>query len=147
MFKGLALFRRHSKIFSMTSPFASKRVLVADDEEDICLYLKKYLERKKLKVTAVFDGHQAQKSIEEGLFDYILLDCSMPEMTGLELIEKARRRNPGAKIVLISGFPAVNDQVVQKLGGNLFIHKPIQLEEIDALFDAPVSSNEGGNHE
>ncbi|MDD5020255.1 MAG: response regulator [Candidatus Omnitrophica bacterium] len=117
----------------------SKKVLVADDEEDICLYLKKYLERKKLKVTAVFDGQEAKKIIEVDSFDYVLLDCSMPNVTGLELIERARQRNPGAKIILISAFPAVNDLVVQKLGGDMFIHKPIQLEEIDALFTASRS--------
>lgn len=117
---------------------ASRKVLVADDEQDICLYLKRYLERKKMKVAVVFDGQDAKKLIENDNFDYVLLDCSMPNVTGLELIEKARQRNPGARIVLISGFPAVDSQIVQKLGGDLFIHKPIQLEEIDAIFNLPV---------
>lgn len=117
---------------------ASRRVLVADDEQDICFYLKRYLERKKMKVAVVFDGQDAKKLIENDNFDYVLLDCSMPNVTGLELIEKARQRNPGARIVLISGFPAVDSQIVQKLGGDLFIHKPIQLEEIDAIFNLPA---------
>jgi DNA-binding response OmpR family regulator len=117
---------------------ASRKVLVADDEQDICLYLKRYLERKKMKVAVVFDGQDAKKLIENDNFDYVLLDCSMPNVTGLELIEKARQRNPGARIVLISGFPAVDSQIVQKLGGDLFIHKPIQLEEIDAIFNLPA---------
>ncbi len=116
----------------------SRKVLVADDEQDICFYLKRYLERKKMKVAVVFDGQEAKKLIEEDRFDYVLLDCSMPNITGLELIEKARQRNPGARIVLISGFPAVDSQIVQKLGGDLFIHKPIQLEGIDAIFDPPA---------
>ncbi len=116
----------------------SRKVLVADDEQDICFYLKRYLERKKMKVAVVFDGQEAKKLIEEDRFDYVLLDCSMPNITGLELIEKARQRNPGARIVLISGFPAVDSQIVQKLGGDLFIHKPIQLEEIDAIFNPPA---------
>lgn len=91
----------------------SKRVLVADDEEDICLYLKRYLERKKMKVFSAFDGAQAKKLIEGGSFDYFLLDCSMPDLTGLELIQEARVRNPKAKIILMSGFPAVNDDVIR----------------------------------
>jgi len=111
-----------------------KRVLVADDEEDICLYLKRYLERKKMNVFSAFDGAQAKKLIEGESFDYFLLDCSMPDLTGLELIQEARKRNPQAKIILMSGFPAVNDDVVRELGGDLFIHKPIQLSEIDKIF-------------
>ena len=87
-----------------------------------------------MKVVCVNDGQEAKDVIEKENFDYFLLDCSMPNLTGLELIETARRRNPRAKIVLISGFPAVNNAVVQKLGGDLFIHKPIQLSEIDEVF-------------
>ena len=111
-----------------------KRVLVADDEEDICLYLARYLERKKFKVVTAADGTQAHQLIETEPFDYLLLDCSMPDLTGMELIQLARSRNPKAKIILMSGFPAVNDDVVQQLGGDLFIHKPIQLTEIDDIF-------------
>ena len=118
----------------MDSYSVSKRVLVADDEEDICLYLTRYLERKKMKVLSAFDGAQAKKLIEGGSFDYFLLDCSMPDLTGLELIQEARGRNPKAKIILMSGFPAVNNDVVRELGGDLFIHKPIQLSEIDNIF-------------
>ncbi len=111
-----------------------KRVLVADDEQDVCVYLKKYLERKRLKVSTVLDGREAKTLIEKENFDYLILDCSMPEVTGIELIQLARQRNPGAKIVLVSGFPAVNDEVIQRLGGDAFIHKPIQLSEIDNIF-------------
>lgn len=130
----VALFKAHSKMSSMAIFGNSLRVLVADDEEDICLYLKRYLERKKFKVSAAFDGQQAKTFIEKDFFDFFLLDCSMPNLTGLELIESARKRNPRSKIVLISAFPAIDDNIVQRLGGDMFIHKPIQLEEIDALF-------------
>ncbi len=134
----LAIFQRHSRIFFMNDMPLSRKVLVADDEKDTCLYLKRYLERKKMKVAAAFDGQEAQRLIEKDKFDYFLLDCSMPDLTGLELVERARQRNPEARIVLISGFPAVDSGIVQKLGGDLFIHKPIQLEEIDEIFNLPV---------
>ena len=111
------------------------RILVADDDKDICLYLKRYLERRKYRVSAAFDGREAKAYIEKEAFDYLLLDCSMPELTGLELIELGRRRNPSAKIILISAFPSVNDDVIKKLGGDAFIHKPIQLSEIDRIFE------------
>lgn len=112
----------------------AKKVLVADDEEDICLYLKRYLERRKFKVVVAFDGEQAKKLIEKDFFDFFLLDCSMPNLTGLELIQVARSKNPDAKIVLISGFPAVNNSVVQQLGGDCFINKPVNPEELDRIF-------------
>jgi DNA-binding response OmpR family regulator len=111
------------------------RILVADDDKDICVYLKRYLERRKFRVSAAFDGQEARTLIEKETFDYILLDCSMPGLTGLELIELARRRNPGAKIVLISAFPSVNEEVIKQLGGDTFVYNPIQLSEIDKIFE------------
>ena len=118
------------------------RVLVADDDRDICFYLKKYLERRHYRVAAALDGLDARALIDKENFDYLLLDCSMPGVTGLELIDIARRRNPGAKIILISAFPTVNDEVIKKLGGDAFIHKPIQLSEIDKIFtDVKNTSN------
>jgi two-component system, NtrC family, response regulator HydG len=110
------------------------RILIADDDRDICLYLKRYLERRKYHVSAAFGGQEAKVLIEKEAFDFLLLDCSMPELTGLELIEMGRRRNPDAKIVLISAFPSINNDVIKKLGGDAFIHKPIQLSEIDEIF-------------
>jgi len=110
-----------------------KRILVADDEEEICFFLKRFLERKNFKVSLALDGAQAKKIIDKEKFDFLLLDCSMPELTGFELVQSARKRNPTAKIVLASGFPSVDSDLVQKLGADLFIHKPIQLSEIDKI--------------
>ena len=111
----------------------AKKVLVADDEEDVCIFLKRYLERKRMKVTSCLDGQEAKALIEKENFDYFLLDCSMPNVTGLELISLARQRNPQSKIILISGFPSVNEEVIRQLGGDSFIHKPVQLTEIDKI--------------
>ena len=111
---------------------------MADDEEDVCFFLKRYLERRKLGVLLAKDGNEAKSFLEKELFDYVILDCSMPDITGLELVELARSRNPAAKIVLISGFPSVNDEVIQQLGGDSFVHKPIQLNELDGIFHGVV---------
>ena len=86
-----------------------------------------------MKVTSCLDGQEAKDLIEKESFDYFFLDCSMPNITGLELIGSARRRNPQSKIILISGFPSVNNAVIRQLGGDYFIHKPIQLTEIDNI--------------
>jgi len=109
------------------------RVLIADDDPDICGSLQRYLERRGYKVRVAFDGAQARALIEKERFEFFFLDCSMPELTGLELLESARRNNPGAKIVIVSGFPSVNDEMLQGMGGDLFVHKPVQFSEIDKI--------------
>lgn len=110
------------------------KVLVADDEEVVRLLLKKYLEKKNFRVVLAPDGIVAKELIEKEPFDCFLLDCSMPGLTGLELIQSARLRNPKSKIVLISGYPSVDDDVTRRLGGDLFLHKPILLSQLDRIF-------------
>ncbi len=112
------------------------KVLIADDDSDICASLRRYLERRGYAVDVAFDGAQARDLIEKERFDFFFLDCSMPELTGLELLESARRNNPGAVIVIISGFPSVNDEMLHGMGGDLFVHKPIQFSEIDKILAA-----------
>lgn len=129
----LAFRNADSKIIDMGIDGAGKKVLVADDENDTCVFLKRYLERRQMQVVVALDGAEAQRAIKRENFDYFLLDCSMPHLTGLELIEEARSRNPAAKIIMISGFPSVDNEVLQQLGGDLFIHKPIQLSELDQV--------------
>ncbi|MGE5279929.1 MAG: response regulator [Deltaproteobacteria bacterium] len=113
------------------------RVLVADDDPDICQSLQKYLERRGYAVSVAFDGAQAQRLIENERFSFFFLDCSMPELTGLELVAAARRGNPGARIVLVSGFPSVNDELLREMGGDLFLHKPVQFSDIDKILKEP----------
>jgi len=109
------------------------RVLVADDDPDICASLRRYLERRGYEVSVAFDGGQARRLIEEERFGFLFLDCSMPELTGLELLDSARRNNPGSKIVIVSGFPSVNDEMLREMGGDLFVHKPVQFSDIDKI--------------
>jgi len=110
-----------------------KKILIADDDSDICTSLRRYLERRGHAVEVAFDGAQARKLIEQEHFCFFFLDCSMPELTGLELLESARRKNPGAKIVIVSGFPSVDDTMLKEMGGDLFVHKPVQFAQIDDI--------------
>ncbi len=109
------------------------KILIADDDVEICESLRRYMERRGYAVAVAFDGAQARQLIEEERFDFFFLDCSMPELTGLELLESARRNNPRAKIVIVSGFPSVNDEMLRGMGGDAFVHKPVQLSEIDKI--------------
>ncbi len=111
------------------------KVLIADDDPDICTSLRKYLERRGYAVAVAFDGAQARQLIEQERFGFFFLDCSMPELTGLELVESARRNNPGSKIVIVSGFPSVDGGMLREMGGDRFVHKPVQFSDIDKILE------------
>jgi len=117
----------------MSSEGDKVKILVADDDPDVCEMLRRYLGRRGYDVAVAFDGAQAQKLIDGERFGFFFLDCSMPELTGIELVESARRLNPKAKIVIVSGFPSVSNEMLRTMGGDLFIHKPVQFDEIEKV--------------
>ena len=82
-----------------------RRALVADDEEALRKLLHRLLTRRGFAVDVAEDGAQAANLIEVNRYDVILCDVQMPRMTGTQLFESLRRRQPhlAAAFVLISG--------------------------------------------
>lgn len=108
-------------------------VLVADDEPDTCNFIKKILERRGFKVDVALDGVKAKEFLETKQFNKIFLDCSMPGLSGLELIKVARDKNPNAKIIIFSGYQAVDGKVADDLGADEFLQKPLSVEKIEEI--------------
>jgi DNA-binding response OmpR family regulator len=108
----------------------AKTVLVADDDKDITDAIKRILERKRYSISVVYDGFSAKDMLEKIIYDVVLLDCSMPGLTGVELIRFIREKNPATKIVIFTGF-SVDDKLVKDLGADSFLRKPISAEMIE----------------
>ena len=81
------------------------RALVADDEVPLRKLLQRLLTRRGFAVDTAEDGLQAAGMLEQTRYDVILCDVQMPRMTGTQLFESIRRRQPhlAAAFVLISG--------------------------------------------
>ena len=67
------------------------RILIVDDEPNVCQFLSEYLEYKGFETQISQSGKEALKYLETDTFDAILLDLIMPEMNGLEVLEKIRQ--------------------------------------------------------
>jgi len=111
----------------------AKSILVADDEKDTCLFIKRILERRKYKVSLAYDGTEAQKLLEKNQFNFAFLDCSMPGLAGFELIKVVREKNPQAKVFIFSGYAAINDRLANDLGADEFLQKPLSVERIEEI--------------
>jgi len=108
-----------------------KKILVADDERDTANFLKSILERKGCEVSVVYDGLQAKSLLEANNYDAVLLDCSMPELTGPELVGSIRRKSPKTKIIIFSGLSAVDNKLAEDIGADKFFQKPLTKEMIE----------------
>ena len=113
----------------------SSRILVVDDEPYVCEAIKMVLELDGHVVAAADNGADALALHEEGAFDLVITDYSMPGMKGDELAAALRARNPNQKILMISAY-------VEKLTGegtplrnvDELLAKPFRLEDIkDAM--------------
>jgi two-component system cell cycle response regulator CpdR len=114
------------------------RILLAEDDESMRVYLSRALERVGYHVTSVDRGTAAVPLIEAERFDLLLTDIVMPEMDGIELAQKAAAVAPDMRVMFITGFAAVALKAGKKTPDAKVLSKPFHLRdlvaEVDRLF-------------
>jgi len=114
-----------------TTPEATARVLVAEDNPAVREFIVRSLLSANYKITAVADGQQALDILAKEKFDVLVTDIVMPNLDGIALALKAVRLFPDLRIVMISGYAQERmrahnlDALVHRI-----IAKPFSLEEI-----------------
>lgn len=113
------------------------RILVVDDEPDMCWVLKNILAPEGYVVRATTLGKEALALLAEELYAAAFVDAKLPDLDGLELASLIRERSPQTAVVLISGYFYQEDAAVTEgLEKNLFIGflaKPFELEEVRVM--------------
>ena len=107
------------------------RILLAEDDDSLRGFLARALERAGYEVRACADGDEAIDALPEGDWDLLLTDIVMPGADGIEVARQAAARQPGLRIMFITGFAAValaaKEQAPQ---GAKVLSKPIHLRDI-----------------
>jgi two-component system response regulator HydG len=112
----------------------SLRVLVVDDEAAHAEVICEGLERVGYDCTVATSGQQGAKKIDAENYDVIITDLKMAGVDGLEIVRKARAKQPEAKVIVITGFGDVNSAVrAMKEGADQFLLKPIDLDQIRTI--------------
>ena len=84
-----------------------KRILLAEDDDDMRRFLAKALEKAGYDVIHFDNGASAYARLREEPFSLLLTDIVMPEMDGIELARRATEIDPDLKVMFITGFAAV----------------------------------------
>ena len=114
---------------------AEQRILIVDDEEDICMILSYSLQKAGYKTLIAHSAEEAlenyELSIKNHEIDLILLDIMMGEISGLEMAEKLKSKNHIPPIIFLTAL-SDEDTVLQgfKLGADDYISKPFRIAEV-----------------
>jgi len=118
----------------------SRDILVLDDDQVVLLAMKETLEREQYAVHAFCDARDALQAMESTRFSTIISDQRMPEMTGLEFLDKCKRIQPNASRILITGVLTLNTVIEAVNRGEIFrfVAKPWIREELLATVENAV---------
>lgn len=107
------------------------KILVADDEPEICLLLSRFLIKKGFEVETAFKGSVALQILQKQPVHVMLCDYRLGDMEGPEVMRQALSLQPDLKVIIITGYSDIKLAVnVIKAGGFDYITKPLLPEEI-----------------
>ncbi|MRR39111.1 sigma-54-dependent Fis family transcriptional regulator, partial [bacterium] len=115
------------------------RILICDDEEGIRRYLQKMFLAKEYDVETFADGASLLARLEggtEGDADILLQDVRMPDMDGIEVLQRVKKLRPALPVVVMTAFGTIDAAVEAiKLGAYDYVTKPFPKEKILGLLD------------
>lgn len=107
------------------------KILVVDDEASIRRALRNILELERFEVDEAVNGVDCLARIKQQAYDVVLLDIKMPELDGMDALEKIQEMRPGTPVVMLSGHATIDTAVESvKRGAFDFISKPPDLNRL-----------------
>src|SRR5512135_2008263 len=102
------------------------KILVVDDERGLCSGIQEALRREGYTVDAATEAPTALKLASERLYNLVITDIKMPEISGLELLKQIRAKNRDTLFILMTAFGTVENAVeAMKEGAYDYLSKPI----------------------
>ncbi|MGZ5486788.1 MAG: response regulator [Nitrososphaeraceae archaeon] len=124
-------------------------MLLVDNEVDITYALTNALENEEFNVESFNDPIIALNSYKSNFYDLVILDIKMPNMDGFELYNKIREKDPKVKICFLTASELFYEEfrksrflLVEKIGEEYFIQKPIKTDDLVQKINALIMQNE-----
>lgn len=107
------------------------RILVVEDEPNLCNLLKKRLSASGYGVDAVGDGEKAQHYLEMTAYDVVILDWMLPKLDGISLLKRLRMRGMNAPVLLLTAKDSIENRVEGlDAGADDYLIKPFSFDEL-----------------
>ena len=107
-----------------------KKVLIIEDEGDMCLLLNILLNGKEMELDHVKDLAKAEEYLAQEKPDVVLLDNKLPDGFGIDFISFIKKNYPSVKIIMISGFDGSAKDVALENGADIYLEKPFTKDQL-----------------
>ncbi len=127
-----AVFRVRQKRAAAEKKAVKHRVLVVDDEPDLCERIKRELDKEGCyEVAVAYDGVEGLEYFKNNRVDVAIADIKMPRMNGLEMLDKCREITNDFVSIVITGYGDHETAIeALKLGAFNYLKKPISLDDL-----------------
>jgi DNA-binding NtrC family response regulator len=112
--------------FTMTFVKPRRSMLVIDDDSSILRVFSRIFERKGYTVVTAQTGKEAQEKLEETQYDVTLVDLTLPDMNGADLLPEMKKTAPKMIRIVLTGLSTENASYVLEKGADVFLEKPVQ---------------------
>lgn len=124
-------------------PLNRPRILVVDDEINICRSCIKVLTKLDYEVDYALNGYDALKMMDSEPFDIVITDLKMSSLGGMEVLRRVKDACPETIVIVMTGYASVSSAVeVMKLGALDYLPKPFTPDELRAIVRQAVAERE-----
>jgi EAL domain-containing protein (putative c-di-GMP-specific phosphodiesterase class I) len=122
-------------------PETAARILIVDDNAAFLRTLGRMVDGLGYEIELCSHGEEADRALAKGSYDVVVSDIDMPELGGMELLRRARERDPDLPVILITGCPQLATAVgaVQD-GAFRYLQKPLKRQELRDITQSAVRS-------
>ena len=118
-------------------------VLIIDDDKDICGVLSRFLKKNKYEVGVAHNGEDGLKELRAADYSLVLCDYRLPDMTGVETLQKIKLQRPHTAVIIITGYSDVKSAVETfRYGANDYVTKPLYPDELLVTIRETIAKND-----
>jgi len=126
-----------------SEPSYRPHVLLVEDEMSVAKGLEMVMREEGYEVDLADTGQDALNKFRAGEFDLLVVDLRLPDMDGMDVIQRVREKRPRTNVVIITGYPSVSSAVqAVKMGVSEYLRKPFTEDEFKAAVKSALKEKE-----
>lgn len=112
------------------------RILVVDDDPEICDFMETFLSKEGYEVNSLQDPTKAEAEVRAGGYHLVILDLMMPDMDGVAVLERVRKVDSDVAVIIFTGYPSLDTAVASmKLDAVDYLKKPVDPAELKVVLE------------